>query len=95
MEQLPGILAVTFIFGGATTYFLASSPIGKAIADRIRGGPAGRDVRALEEQYEGLVDEVETMRGEMTDLQERLDFTERLLAKEPESKLPPGTDVQG
>ena len=33
---MEGVLAVTFIFGGGTAFLLAISPIGKAIAERIR-----------------------------------------------------------
>ena len=31
-----GILAITFIFGGGSLFLLAISPVGKALADRIR-----------------------------------------------------------
>ena len=38
---MEGILAIIFIFGGGTLFLLATSPIGKAIAERIRNsGPA-------------------------------------------------------
>jgi hypothetical protein len=83
MEELTGILAVTLIFGGATAVFLANSQIGRAVADRIRGDrdPTGVGARGDDEQLDQLIEEVETLRSELTDVQERLDFTERLLAR--------------
>ena len=83
MEQLIGVAAIICIFGGGSTFLLAVSPIGRAIADRIRSRTAlDRDekFRDLIEAHDALADEVEAMRSDMTELQERLDFTERLLA---------------
>ena len=46
---MEGLFAITFIFGGGTLFLLALSPVGRALAERIRrqGGaalPAGRGV---------------------------------------------------
>ncbi len=92
-------LAVFFIFGGGAAFLLAISPIGRAIGDRIRGkGPGGggdERVRYLQEGQETLLEEVETLRHEMGELQERIDFTERLLARnESKGRLPDSPDVQ-
>ena len=38
---MEGILAIIFIFGGGTMFLLATSPIGKAIAERIRNSGPG------------------------------------------------------
>jgi len=94
--DITGMLAVTFIFGGGATVLLAMSPIGRAIGDRIRGTARGGEdrLRAIEDNYEALLDEVESMRLEFTDLQERLDFTERLLARDEPKKLEARDDVQ-
>jgi hypothetical protein len=76
---------------------LAISPIGRAIADRIRGRAQVVDdrVQGLFESHDQLVEEVEALRGEFADLQERLDFTERLLARERDpSRIAPHNDVQ-
>ena len=78
------ILAIIFIFGGATLVGLGFSPIGRAIADRIRGRVPGgsEDVRAtLARQREEMDGELEQVRREVAELAERLDFAERLLAK--------------
>ncbi len=81
-----GILAITFIFGGGTLFLLAISPVGKALAERIRrqGGVAlPEDVRGeLEEFRSELLGEVQQLRTEVSELSERMDFAERLLAKQ-------------
>lgn len=80
------ILAITFIFGGGTLFLLSISPVGKALADRIRGqvAPAPVDPELLEELH--------ALRREVSELHERVDFTERLLAQRGEAgRLPEGT----
>jgi hypothetical protein len=91
------ILAITFIFGGGSIFLLAISPIGRAVADRIRGqgGGGGEALRQLQESQEVLGEELEVVRRELVDLQERLDFAERLLARGRDSGSVPGAeDVQ-
>ena len=86
--DIEAVLAIVFIFGGGTLFLLAISPIGKAIAERIRGKgaqPDGGDLRnELAEQKEALDQELEAVRREVTELAERVDFAERLLAKQRE-----------
>ncbi len=82
------ILAITLLFGGGSAFLLAISPVGRAIADRIRrGGKGGSDglVERLQEGQLALLDELDAMRQELTDVQERLDFAERLLVKQRET----------
>jgi hypothetical protein len=80
------ILTVILIFGGGACIAMAFSPIGRALADRIRGKSAsagGDDVRTqLAEQKETLDQELEAVRREVAELAERMDFAERLLAKQ-------------
>jgi hypothetical protein len=75
---MEGILAVTFIFGGGTAFLLAISPIGKAIAERIRAHGAAPM------QDPELLAEVDALRRDLSELQERVDFAERLLARTQE-----------
>jgi hypothetical protein len=77
------ILAIVFIFGGGSAVILAFSPIGRALADRIRrrGGASEPDPAVLEE--------LARLREDVSELHERVDFTERLLAQRNEaSRLP-------
>jgi hypothetical protein len=76
--DMEGVLAVTFIFGGGTAFLLAISPIGKAIAERIRAHGA------VPMQDPELLAEVDALRRDVSELQERVDFAERLLAQSQE-----------
>jgi hypothetical protein len=76
--DMEGILAITFIFGGGTLFLLSLSPVGKALADRIRGK------EAIPTPDPELLAEVEALRAEVSELHERMDFAERLLAQRPE-----------
>ena len=76
--DMEGILAITFIFGGGTAFLLAISPIGKAIAERIRSHGA------IPMQDPELLAEVDALRRDVSELQERVDFAERLLARTQE-----------
>ena len=71
------------VFGGITLILLAFSPIGRALADRIRHGAGGaRPDPAMQEELARLRDDV-------VELQERVDFAERLLAQKSEAgRLP-------
>lgn len=77
------ILAIIFIFGGATIAFVAYSPIGKAIAARLRGETPGA-MAALQGTDPGVLEELDRLRQELADVHERLDFTERLVASRTE-----------
>jgi hypothetical protein len=77
------ILAIVFIFGGGTAIVLAFSPVGRALADRIRH----RDAR--NEPDPAVQEELARLREEVTELQERVDFAERVLAQRSEpNRLP-------
>jgi hypothetical protein len=75
---MEGILAIIFLFGGGTCVFLSFSPVGRAIAERIRGKGAPPAVDPE------LLAEVDALRQEVSELHERVDFTERLLAQNQE-----------
>ncbi len=83
------ILAIIFLFGGGTIALLAFSPVGRALADRIRGR-----TRAAEPDPE-LLHEVQSLRIEVSELQERVDFAERLLSQRPETGRIAPTETPG
>jgi hypothetical protein len=76
----PLVLMILFKFApwlivGVGGLVLARSAFGKALAQRIRDGSVtSADLAALS-------DELQDVRREMGEMQERLDFTERLLAQ--------------
>jgi hypothetical protein len=82
-----GALFIIIVFGGGMVFALSKTELGHAIADRIRGvTPAngGTDPHLLEE--------VDRLREQVGELAERVDFTERLLARQrEEDRLPGGT----
>jgi Tfp pilus assembly protein PilO len=84
------ILAIVLIFGGGTIVALGFSPVGRAVADRIRGKhalPETEDLRAeLAEQREAQAEEVMQVRRELAELAERVDFAERLLTRQREAQ---------
>jgi hypothetical protein len=80
------ILAITFLFGGGTLVLLSFSPLGKALAERVRHG---RQPLPAPEVDPALYDEVDQMRAELSEIHERLDFTERLLAQGRETQAAP------
>jgi hypothetical protein len=82
------VLAVILIFGGGTLFLLSISPIGRALADRLRG-------QARPAQDPELLAEVEALRQEVAELHERVDFTERvLLSSHERSELGKGESAR-
>jgi hypothetical protein len=95
--DIEGVLAIALIFGGGTLFLLAISPVGKAVAERIRrqGGAAlPDDVRSeVDAMRADVLSELQQLRTEVSELSERMDFAERLLAKQRDGERlapPPG-----
>lgn len=76
---MEGVLFIIIVFGGGMLWMLSKTEIGRAVADRIRGiqHAGGMDPAVL--------DEVGQLRQDVAELQERMDFAERLLAKSREA----------
>ena len=91
-DAIVGLAAVILLFGGGTLFLLSISPVGKAFAARITGKKNVEQDETAEEVKE-LRHEVEEMRhlpGQLSELGERVDFLERLVAKQREAeRLPP------
>lgn len=78
----PQVVLVFFMMALAATFSFMWTPLGRALADRVRsrGQVAGSDdVTALREE---MLAELQQVRREVADLGERVDFAERLLAKQ-------------
>jgi len=75
---MEGALFIVIVFGGGMLWMLSKTEIGRAIADRIRSEPGRSDP--------ALMEEVDRLRHDMVELQERMDFAERLLAKSRETE---------
>ena len=79
---MEGVLAILLIFGIPGIIGLSFTPLGKAVTERIRYGP---NAHLPPETDPEVLDELERLRGEVTELQERVDFAERLLARQRET----------
>ena len=76
--MITGVITTGLFFLGIVK--LAQSQVGAALARRLQGHSAGADAEfAAELSY--LRDQVDSLRNELTETQERLDFAERMLAK--------------
>jgi Skp family chaperone for outer membrane proteins len=82
------ILAIVFLFGGGTIAAMAFSPIGRALADRIRGKAANADGLSgeLADQREQTASEIANLQQQVGELAERLDFAERMLSKQKDAE---------
>lgn len=86
------IVAIIMVFGTGMVGIIAFSPIGKAIAERLRGKyaqnpPPNEDVEDLRAELQGV-------REQLSELAERQDFAERVIAKQREKGLVgPAKDV--
>jgi len=93
-DDIIGLVAVILLFGGGTAFLLAISPIGRALAARIGGKKGHVDDDEVSEEVKELRREVDEMRHlpeQLSELGERVDFLERLVAKQREAeRLPPG-----
>jgi len=80
---IPGLIT-----GGVVAVLALRGRVGRAIADRIHAGELPQAEIPAE-----LLEEMDTMRGRMAELEERVDFAERMLARPHEEgrvPLPPG-----
>ncbi len=83
-----------FLAIGASAVALLFGPIGSAVARRIVGRPEPDDAHAeIEEIRARVTDEVDALGNRLAEVEERLDFAERLLAQsEQTNQLPGGAD---
>jgi hypothetical protein len=75
-----GVFIPIISVGGFFAWMISLSPLGKAIAERLRHGPV--PPRGTGEDQAELVESVEQLRREVAELAERVDFTERLLGQQ-------------
>ena len=73
---------MSILFLSLAAVFILRGPLGRALGERIagRGGREPTDDRELQD----LKGEVEELRHQLNEVQERLDFAERLLARQDE-----------
>ncbi|HXE84859.1 MAG TPA: hypothetical protein VN513_16155 [Gemmatimonadales bacterium] len=91
--DIVGLTAVILLFGGLTLFLISMSPIGKALAARITGKKVlleDEEIAALVKDLRQELDEMQHLPEQMSELGERVDFLERMVAKQREAeRLPP------
>lgn len=75
MEHGEDFFIPTIVLGGITVAVVLRGPLGKAIAQRIQYGQAGAEASPE------VLQELDDLRGRVMELEERLDFAERLLSQ--------------
>ena len=68
--------AIPLLLFGVGIYALYRSPLGRALAQRVRDGSV------TTAEVAALAEELEQVRGELSEVHERLDFAERALAQQ-------------
>jgi len=91
LMALIGVVAA-LIVAGVVLYAFFKSDIAGAIAERIRGMHRRKAIDSAgdEPRVAQLEERVEQLHGQVTELAERLDFAERLLAQKRERTLRAG-----
>lgn len=83
----PEAIAAVVFFGGV---FTVLRPVAAAIAKRISGEHRRAGIEPVER--EEILSELQQVRQEVAELAERMDFAERLLARQHDPSLPkPGS----
>jgi hypothetical protein len=88
IHQLTPLAVLALMFVGLRWVF--RSPVGEALAERIRTRTRFRGIGEDPQRIAGLEEQVAHLQAQVTELAERLDFAERLLAERRERKLGAG-----
>ena len=75
------LLVILVIVAAVVVVKLLKGPLGHAMADRLRGAPPPDP---------GVLEELDAVKTRLAEVEERLDFAERLLAKAEQAGRLPG-----
>ena len=87
MDPGEAIMGMTFFISLASVLILRG-PLGKALAERLSGRAAEPD-SAVTAEIERLSSQVDDLRLRLGETEERLDFAERMLAKQKQQPALP------
>jgi Tfp pilus assembly protein PilO len=79
--SLEGIAAVVLLLGAGLIIAALLWPLIRALARRIEGGAPSTEMQAELDGLRERVRQLEEMQPRMVELEERVDFTERIVAK--------------
>lgn len=82
MAGLIALLIPIVAVGGFFVWMVSLSPVGKAYAERMRAQTRG----ATDDDREDLLQALDDLRRDVSQLAERVDFTERMLAKRADAE---------
>jgi len=80
-------LAVLGFFATVITALVTFGPVGRAVAERLRGKGASGVLADIEERFDDQAQQINDVHRQLGDLAERQDFNERLLAQAKERGL--------
>ena len=78
------VIAITLL---TTVGMVTLGPIGRAVAERLRGKGASGALAEIEERFDDQAQQINAVQRQLGDLAERQDFSERLLAQAKERGL--------
>ncbi len=82
MAGLFALMIPIVAVGGFFVWMVSLSPVGKAYAERMRAQARG----GSDEDREDLLQALDDLRRDVSQLAERVDFTERMLAKRADAE---------
>jgi len=74
-------IAVLGFFTTVITALVTLGPVGRAVAERLRGKGASGALAEIEERFDDQAQQINAVQRQLSDLAERQDFSERLLAQ--------------
>jgi len=82
--QMVALITIAIVAGAALVLY----PIARAIARRLEGRGVSHDLLQQLDELRERVGDLESSQHRVAELEERLDFTERLLAQRRDAELP-------
>ena len=79
--SLEGIAAIVLLLGAGLIIAALIWPLIRALAKRIEGGAPGAEMQAELDSLRERVRQLEDIAPRMSELEERVDFTERIVAQ--------------
>jgi len=88
-------LAIIGFFTTVITALVTFGPVGRAVAERLRGKGASGALAEIEERFDDQAQQINAVQRQLGDLAERQDFSERLLAQAKDRGLLAAPAVPG
>ena len=93
MENIVALAIIGF-FTTVITALVTFGPVGRALAERLRGKGASGALAEIEERFDDQAQQINDVHRQLGDLAERQGFSERLLAQARERGLLAGPSTK-